>query len=167
MAGRSRGWGEGFFNDEKAAAGVWRRQRLDSGFDVRSPPKLRSFKSGLGQGAIRGHRNHRGPIAGDFLLARGLKGIEVVLTLVDSCYSPTMRRRAAWLLACFSGVYLVIAGPIPDPLPFIDEATALLIFVKSMGYLGYDVRRWLPFMGKGKGSKTPPAGGRRDVTIDV
>lgn len=67
----------------------------------------------------------------------------------------------------FSGVYLVIAGPIPDPLPFIDEATALLIFVKSMGYLGYDVRRWLPFLRKGKGSKARPAGGPRDVTIDV
>jgi hypothetical protein len=96
-----------------------------------------------------------------------LVGLDVVLTMVDSCYSPTMKRRVAWMLACLSGVYLVIAGPIPDPLPFIDEATALLIFVKSMGYLGHDVRRWLPFLGKGKGVKTAPTSDPRDVTIDV
>jgi hypothetical protein len=78
-----------------------------------------------------------------------------------------MKRRLAWMLACFSGIYLVIAGPVPDPLPFLDEATALLIFVKSMGYLGYDVRRWLPFLGKGRGVKTPAARGPKDVTIDV
>lgn len=78
-----------------------------------------------------------------------------------------MKRRVAWMLAIFSGAYLVIAGPVPDPLPFLDEATALLIFVKSMAYLGYDVRRWLPFLGKGKGGKTPAPKGRGGVTIDV
>jgi hypothetical protein len=72
-----------------------------------------------------------------------------------------MKRRIAWLLAILSALYLLIAGPIPDPLPFIDEATALLVFIKSMAYLGYDVRRWLPFLRKN--DHTRPAG----RTIDV
>ena len=80
-----------------------------------------------------------------------------------------MKRRIAWVLATFSGLYLLIAGPLPDPLPFIDEATALLIFVKSMGYLGYDVTRWLPFIGKRGRKEHPPASRNRaaDFTVDV
>lgn len=81
---------------------------------------------------------------------------------------PAMKRRIAALLATLSGAYLLLAGPLPDPIPFIDEATMLLIFVKSMGYLGYDVTRWLPFIGKGRGAKAAPRGARpSDVTIDV
>ncbi len=74
-----------------------------------------------------------------------------------------MKRKIAWSLAVLSGLYLLIAGPVPDPLPFIDEATALLVFVKCMSYLGYDVRRWLPFFGK-SGNRRKEA---RGETIDV
>jgi len=78
-----------------------------------------------------------------------------------------MKRRVAWLLAILSGLYLLIAGPLPDPLPVIDEATALLIFVKSMAYLGYDVRSWVPFLGKRKGSGRPVARSAAGQTVDV
>ena len=55
-----------------------------------------------------------------------------------------------------------------DPLPFIDEAFALAIFLKCTSHLGYDLRKWLPHMGKkGKSSPTPTAAGKKDVTIDV
>jgi len=78
-----------------------------------------------------------------------------------------MRRRFAWLLAFLSGFYLVFLAIIPDPLPFVDEGLALLIFVKSMAYLGHDVRKWLPFLGKPKnpaGSGNASAAGQ---TVDV
>ena len=78
-----------------------------------------------------------------------------------------MKRRLAWILASFSGLYLLVAGPIPDPLPFIDEATALLIFVKSTRYLGYDVRRWIPFLGRRKAAKRRVPRSAYDDSIDV
>jgi hypothetical protein len=65
---------------------------------------------------------------------------------------PTVKKFIALIFAIVSGVY-VILGPIPDPLPFLDEATALLIFVKSMAVLGFDLSRFVPFLGR-KG-KTP------------
>ncbi|GAA5115961.1 hypothetical protein JIN84_19735 [Luteolibacter yonseiensis] len=74
-----------------------------------------------------------------------------------------MKRRIAWVLATVSGLYLLVAVPIPDPLPIVDEATALLIFVKSMAYLGYDVTRWIPFMKKAKRGKPSHSG----PTVDV
>lgn len=78
-----------------------------------------------------------------------------------------MKRRIAWALATASGLYLLVVGPLPDPLPIIDEATALLVFVKSMAYLGYDVTRWLPFLGKGRKMKSAAPKGRAGETIDV
>jgi hypothetical protein len=74
-----------------------------------------------------------------------------------------MRRRIAWIIAIFSGVLLLI----PDPVPFIDEGIALIVFVKSMAYLGYDVRKWLPFFGKKKGSPSSTPGRAAEKTINV
>ena len=78
-----------------------------------------------------------------------------------------MKRRIAWFLAIFSGLYLLIMGTLPDPLPIIDEATALLIFVKSMAYLGFDVMRFVPFLSGRKNGKTAATREASDQTIDV
>ena len=59
-----------------------------------------------------------------------------------------MRKFIAAVFACISGVYLVFLGWIPDPLPIIDEATALIVFVKSMAVLGVDLTRFIPFLGR-------------------
>lgn len=83
-----------------------------------------------------------------------------------------MKRKLAWTGAILSGLYLLTIGPLPfpamDPLPFIDEAVALGIFLKCTSYLGYDLRKWLPFMGKkGKSSPRERETSKNDVTIDV
>ena len=83
-----------------------------------------------------------------------------------------MKRKLAWFGAILTGLYLLTIGPLPfpamDPLPFIDEAVALAIFLKCTSYLGYDLRKWLPFVGKkGNSSPSPQAAGKKDVTIDV
>jgi hypothetical protein len=77
-----------------------------------------------------------------------------------------VKKAFAFLFALLSGLYLLIWGPMVgplDPIPIIDEATALLIFVKSMSALGIDLSRFLPFIGKKK-SKDPEKGGR---VVDV
>lgn len=65
-----------------------------------------------------------------------------------------MKKPLALFFAVLSGIYLIVMGVTPDPLPFIDEATALLVLVQSLSVLGIDIRRYLPFFGK-KAPKEP------------
>ncbi|HVJ46108.1 MAG TPA: hypothetical protein VM511_06965 [Luteolibacter sp.] len=76
-----------------------------------------------------------------------------------------MKRLILWIIAVISGICLFL----PDPIPFIDEAILLAIFLKSTSSLGFDLRRWLPFFGKGKESAAPRGGTQRakDMTVDV
>jgi len=82
-----------------------------------------------------------------------------------------MKRLILWIVVLISGFYAFIAGPfIPDPLPFLDEAVALAIFLKATSALGYDVRRFLPFVGKKGGSansRKSDASKAKDMTVDV
>ncbi|MCF7732146.1 MAG: hypothetical protein K9N23_10680 [Akkermansiaceae bacterium] len=78
-----------------------------------------------------------------------------------------MKRLFLWLLAILSGLYLLILGPLIDPLPFLDEAAALAVFAFVMRALGYDVARWIPILRNFKGREpsrnpggTPPSPGR-------
>jgi hypothetical protein len=43
-------------------------------------------------------------------------------------------------LAVLSGLYLLVMGPTLDPLPFLDEGLAGLIFLNALAYLGVDLR---------------------------
>ncbi len=79
-----------------------------------------------------------------------------------------MKRNLAWIGAIFSGLYLLTAGPVPDPIPFIDEGVALAILLKCTAHLGYDLRKWLPFFGKNdKAEPVQKTDTKKDVTIDV
>ena len=78
-------------------------------------------------------------------------------------YNPAVKKFIALLFALLSGFYVFFASWIPDPLPFLDEATALVIFVKSMSVLGFDLTRFVPFLGK----KSKPAGKTSGPVVDV
>ncbi|MES2997455.1 MAG: hypothetical protein V4733_11660 [Verrucomicrobiota bacterium] len=77
-----------------------------------------------------------------------------------------MKRKIAAVGAILSGLYLLTVGLAPDPLPFLDEGLMLWIFVKSTGALGYDVTRWLHFLGK-RGRAVPKSSKAAGQTIDV
>jgi hypothetical protein len=72
------------------------------------------------------------------------------------------------LLAMVSGWILFTPFDLPPfPFMFIDEAIALIIFTKSMTYLGFDVTRFIPFMrNKGK-SAAPNSADDKNAPIDV
>lgn len=82
-----------------------------------------------------------------------------------------MKRFILWIIALVSGFYAFLAGPfIPDPLPFLDEAVALAIFLKTTSALGYDLTRFLPFFRKAKNVASPkrgPSQQAKDMTVDV
>ena len=78
-----------------------------------------------------------------------------------------MKRRIAWILAILSGLYLLIVGRFPIPFRSSTRRPRFLIFVKSMAYLGYDVRKWVPFLGKGKTVKPGNSRGAASQTVDV
>jgi hypothetical protein len=74
-------------------------------------------------------------------------------------YDARVKKLIAFSFALASGLYLLVMGPIPfpaDPIPIIDEATALIIFVKAMQVLGIDLSRFIPFLGKKEKSQNAP-----------
>lgn len=80
----------------------------------------------------------------------------------------------AAFLALISGIVIFGCFDLP-PIPFffIDEAIALVIFTKSMSYLGIDITRFIPFLrtksgkplGPQKAAEVPPM--KTGPTIDV
>ncbi|MDP4623765.1 MAG: hypothetical protein NWT08_01370 [Akkermansiaceae bacterium] len=79
-----------------------------------------------------------------------------------------MKRKLAIVGAVLSGLYLLTAGPIPDPIPFIDEGLALAVFIKCMGALGFNLQNWTNLFGKNaKPADTKRKDDPKDVTIDV
>ena len=75
-----------------------------------------------------------------------------------------MKKALAFVLAPLSGGYLVTLGIWPDPLPVIDEATALLVLGGSLSVLGIDIRRYLPFIG---GRKTRKKSRDEGPVVDI
>ena len=59
-----------------------------------------------------------------------------------------MKSFLALALVILSGLYLLIMGPTVDPLPFLDEGLAALVFLNALVYLGID-------FGKAFGRKGP------------
>ncbi len=78
-----------------------------------------------------------------------------------------MKKAFALLAVLMSGGYLLTLGIAPDPLPFIDEATALLILVKSLSVLGIDISRFVPFLGRKTRAQSPPESRASGQTVDI
>lgn len=74
-----------------------------------------------------------------------------------------MKKIFALLFAGLSGLYLLTAGPMIDPIPFLDEGIMLVIFAKSLLVLGVDISRFVPFMG----GKSKASGGKPGPVVDV
>lgn len=51
-----------------------------------------------------------------------------------------MKNLLALAVAIISGLYLLVMVPTLDPLPFLDEGLAGMIFLNALAYLGIDVR---------------------------
>lgn len=64
-----------------------------------------------------------------------------------------------WLIASLCGLYLLVMGPLIDPLPFLDEATALAVLAYVLRALGYDVTRWIPVIRHFRSRVPAPRGG--------
>jgi hypothetical protein len=79
-----------------------------------------------------------------------------------------MKRKIAWTVASVSGLYLLTLGPLPDPVPLMDEAVALAVFLTCASHLGYNFAKWLPFARKrGKGRRSQEHGFGPGLTLDV
>jgi len=96
------------------------------------------------------------------------QGSSASCVFVESLHAVRMKRLIAWAFAIVSGLYLLVMGPMIgplDPIPILDEATALMIFIKATNYLGFNFGRWIPFFGKGKAREGKAPG--NGPTVDV
>jgi hypothetical protein len=109
----------------------------------------------------------------DFNLAESVTQ-KFICSSRKAVYSHRMKKFFAALLALLSGIVIFTPFDLPPvPFFFIDEAIALVIFTKSMGYLGIDLTRFIPFLrtksGKPlapqKAADVPPS--KTGPTIDV
>ena len=78
---------------------------------------------------------------------------------------PMIKKSFAALFALLSAAYLLTIGIIPDPLPFLDEAGAFLILLKSLDTLGVPVGRFIPFF-QSK-NRRPSKSSAKHQTVDV
>ncbi len=53
-----------------------------------------------------------------------------------------MKKLIAIVLACLSALYFAVGIVIPDPVPFIDEGLALVVFLNTTAYLGLDFKKF-------------------------
>lgn len=85
-----------------------------------------------------------------------------------------MKKLLALIVAGLSAWVLFTPLDLP-PIPFffIDEAIALLLFTKSMSYLGFDISRLLPFLqnrnrkNSSTGAPVDQSGAAKEPVIDV